>query len=76
MQTALIRTVLTNAHVKLDTLAMDTHVQVQLIFLTQDDHECISPFECILAAKEFLTKFRPDFGHFQLNNKNVIMNIW
>ena len=34
MQTALIRTVLTNAHVKLDTLAMDTHVQVQLIFLT------------------------------------------
>ena len=43
MQTALIRTVLTNAHVKLDTLAMDTHAQVQLIFLTQDDHECVSP---------------------------------
>ena len=43
MQAALIRTVLTNAHVKLDTLAMDTHVQVQLIFLTQDDHECVSP---------------------------------
>ena len=40
MQTALIRTVLTNAHVKLDTLAMDTHVQVHL---TQDDHECVSP---------------------------------
>lgn len=43
MQTALIRTVLTNAHGKLDTLAMDTHVQVQLIFLAQDDHECVSP---------------------------------
>ena len=43
MQTALIRTVLTNSHVKLDTLAMDTHVQVQLIFLTQDDHKCVSP---------------------------------
>ena len=43
MQTAPIRTFLTNALVKRDILAMDTHVQVQLIFLTQDDHECVSP---------------------------------
>ena len=31
MQTALTRMVLTNAHVKLDTMAMDAHVQVHLI---------------------------------------------
>ena len=30
MQTVLTRMVLTNAHVKWDTLAMDTHVQVIL----------------------------------------------
>ena len=41
MQTALTRTVLTNAHVKRDTLAMDTHVQVHLIFITEDDHKCV-----------------------------------
>ena len=39
MQTALTRTVLTNAHVKRDTLAMDIHVQVHLIFIIQDDHK-------------------------------------
>ena len=31
MQTAVTRTFLTNALVKRDTMAMDTHVQVQLI---------------------------------------------
>ena len=61
MQTALIRTDLTNAHVKLDTLAMDTHVQVQLIFLTQDDHECVSPLTVLAhlyARSPHDTEFR------------------
>ena len=43
MQTALTRTVLTNALVKRDTLAMDTHVQVHLIFIIQDDQEFVFP---------------------------------
>ena len=36
-------TVLTNALVKRDTLAMDTHIQVHLIFITQDDQEFVFP---------------------------------
>ena len=44
MQTALTRTVLTNALVKRDTMAMDTHVQVHLIFVIKDDHKCVFPF--------------------------------
>ena len=42
MQTALTRTVLTNALVKRDT-AKDTHVQVHLIFIIQDDQEFVFP---------------------------------
>ena len=41
MQTALTRTVLTNAHVKRDTPAMDIHVQVHLIFIIQDYNKCV-----------------------------------
>ena len=43
MQTALTRMVLTNAHVKRDTLAMDAHVQVHLISIIQDHNECVFP---------------------------------
>ena len=43
MQTALTRTVLTNSHVKWDTLVMDTHVQVHLIFIIQDYQEFVFP---------------------------------
>ena len=42
MQTALTRTVLTNALVKRDT-AKDIHVQVHLIFIIQDDQEFVFP---------------------------------
>ena len=41
MQTALTRTVLTNAREKRDTLAMDIHVQVHFIFIIQDEYECV-----------------------------------
>ena len=55
MQTALTRMVLTNAHVKLDTMAMDAHVQVHLIFIIQDDHECdflltVLPHLCVRSS--------------------------
>ena len=43
MLTALTRMALTNALVKRDTMAIDTHVQVHLIFIIKDDHEYVFP---------------------------------
>ena len=48
MQTALTRTVFTNAPLKRGTLVMDTYVQVHLIFIIQYDHRCDFPLTVLV----------------------------
>ena len=63
MQTALTHTVLTNALVKRDTLAMDTHVQVHLIFIIQDDQEFVFPLTVLAHS------YARSSHDFECNNK-------